>query len=237
MLKVAISEGPVILATGEEVTSARTVEARRVVEAAGFEIHVFPATGHGGRALESAVAAGLFAGVLDLTTTELAEELLGGGRSAGPDRLTAAALRGVPDVIAPGGLDLVTFGAPEKVPEEFRGRLFFEPGPGLTLMRTTPQENDRLGREIAMKASAARGPVAIVLPLRGLSALDREGQPFWRPEADAALFQSLRNWVSPHVRLVELDLHFNDLEFGRTAAALLLEMLSADLRAEASTRV
>ena len=93
-------------------------------------------------------------------------------------------------------------------------------------MRTTPAESDRLGREIALKVSAARGPAAVMLPLRGLSVLDREGRPFWQPEADAALYQSVRNWISPHVRLVELDLHVNDAEFARGAAAVLVEMLA-----------
>jgi uncharacterized protein (UPF0261 family) len=163
--------------------------------------------------------------VLDLTTTELADELVGGILSAGPDRLTAAALRGLPQVISLGALDMVNFGPPETVPEKFRGRRFQQHNPTVTLMRTTPDENDQLGKEIAHKASAARGPVAVLVPLRGVSALDAGGQPFWWPEADAALFQSLRDWMSPHVELVELDLHINDPAFAAEAVRRLLGYL------------
>src|SRR5205085_4634832 len=165
---------------------------------------------------------GLIRGVLDLTTTELADELVGGTLSAGRDRLTAAGLHGVPQVISLGALDMVNFGPPETVPEKFRGRRFCPHNPTVTLMRTTPQENDRLGKEIAQKASASRGPTAVLVPLRGVSAIDREGQPSCWPEADAALFQSLRNWMSPHVQMIELDLHINDPEFAELAAHTLL---------------
>jgi uncharacterized protein (UPF0261 family) len=209
------------------VTTPCVEAARAAVERAGYEVLVFHATGTGGMTLESFVADGLVAGVLDLTTTELADELVGGVLSAGPDRLTAAALRGVPQVISLGALDMVNFGPPETVPEKFRGRRFYQHNSSVTLMRTAPEENDRLGKEIAEKASAARGPTAVLVPLRGVSALDAEGKAFWWPEADAALFQSLRNWMSPRVRLVELDLHVNDPEFAAEAARLLLGMMKA----------
>jgi len=163
--------------------------------------------------------------VLDITTTELADELVGGILSAGPDRLTVAGLCGVPQVVAPGALDMVNFGPRETVPEQFRHRRFYIHNPNVTLMRTTPEENDRLGQEIANKLSAARGPVALLLPLRGVSAIDRVGQPFWWPEADQALFQSIRNWISPNVELIELDLHINDSEFAQAAARTLLRLL------------
>jgi uncharacterized protein (UPF0261 family) len=206
------------------VTAPCVEVARRALEAAACEVLVFPATGVGGQTLEAGLKDGLLGGVLDLTTVELADELVGGVQSAGRDRLTAAALRGVPQVIAVGGLDMVRVGLPETVPERFRGRRCHAHDQ-ILLMRTTPEENDALGKEIAHKASAARGPTALLLPLRGLSALDRPGEPFWWPEADATLFQSLRNWLSPHVRLVELDLHLNDPAFAAEAARLLLEML------------
>jgi uncharacterized protein (UPF0261 family) len=122
---------------------------------------------------------------------------------------------------------MVNFGPPETVPERFRGRRFYRHNPTVTLMRTTPEENDKLGKEIAEKASAARGPTVVLLPLRGVSAIDREGQPFWWPEADQALFASLRQWLSPHVKFVELDLHINDPAFAVAAATALLEFLSA----------
>jgi uncharacterized protein (UPF0261 family) len=226
MLRVAISECSVAAVDGRGGTAPCVAEARRIVEAAGIEVEVFAATGTGGKALEESLREGLFAGVLDVSLTELGAELVGGGWSAGLDRMTAAALGGVPQVIAPGAIDMVSFGSPETVPERFRARSFYPIDPGLLLMRTTPEENDRLGREIALKVSAARGPAAILLPLQGVSALDRAGQSFWLPEADAALFQSIRNWISPHVRLIELDLHINDPEFAGTATAVLLEMLA-----------
>jgi uncharacterized protein (UPF0261 family) len=226
MRAIAFSAPPAAEAASPlDAATTPCVEAARVaLEAAGFEVTLFRATGSGGRALESAVAEGRFAGVLDITMTELADTLLFGAFSAGPDRLTAAALHGVPQVIVPGALDRVNFEAPEAVPKGFRGRRFCGAGAGTTLMRTTPEENDRLGREIALKASAARGPTALLLPLRGVSGLDREGEPFWWPEADLALFQSVRNWISPSVRLIELELHVNDQEFARLAVGALLEM-------------
>jgi uncharacterized protein (UPF0261 family) len=219
------SEKPLVTATMFGVTTPCVEAARRHLEASDYEVLVFHATGTGGMTMESFVRDGLVRGVLDATTTELADELVGGILSAGPDRLTAAGLRGVPQVISLGALDMVNFGPPDSVPEKFRGRRFYRHNPTVTLMRTTPEENDRLGREIAEKASAARGPTAALVPLRGVSAIDREGQPFWWPEADQALFESLRHWMSPHVRLTELDLHVNDPEFASAAARTLLELM------------
>jgi uncharacterized protein (UPF0261 family) len=219
------ADKPLLTATMFGVTTPCVEAARAVVERAGYEVLVFHATGIGGRTMESFIGDGLISGVLDLTTTELADELVGGELSAGPDRLTAAALRGVPQVLSLGALDMVNFGPRPTVPEKFRDRRFYQHNENITLMRTTPEENDRLGQEIAQKASAARGPTAVLVPLRGVSAIDREGQPFWWPEADAALFQSLRNWVGPQVKLVELDLHINDPEFAQAAARALLEFL------------
>jgi uncharacterized protein (UPF0261 family) len=219
------ADRPMVTASMFGVTTPCVEAGRAILEQAGYEVLVFHMTGTGGQTMESFVRDGLIAGVLDVTTTELADELVGGVLSAGPDRLTAAALRGVPQVIAPGALDMVNFGPPETVPEKFKGRLFYQHNPTVTLMRTTPEENDQLGKEIAQKASAAKGPTAVYVPLRGVSALDREGQPFWLPEADRALFASLRLWMSPHVRLVELDLHINDPEFSRAMADALLGMI------------
>jgi uncharacterized protein (UPF0261 family) len=219
------ADRPLVTATMFGVTTPCVEAGRALVEQAGYEVLVFHATGTGGQTMEAFIRDGLIAGVLDVTTTELADELVGGVLSAGPDRITAAGLRAVPQVIGLGALDMVNFGPPETVPEKFRARRFYQHNPTVTLMRTTPEENDSLGKEIAHKASAARGPTAVYLPLRGVSALDREGQPFWWPEADRALFESLRLWMSPHVRLVELDLHFNDPEFARQMAEELLGML------------
>jgi uncharacterized protein (UPF0261 family) len=221
----ATADKPLVTATMFGVTTPCVEAARQRVEQAGYEVLVFHATGTGGLTMESFVHDGLIRGVLDLTTTELADELVGGILSAGRDRLTAAGLRGVPQVISVGALDMVNFGPSDTVPEKFRGRRLYPHNPTVTLMRTTPEENDRLGKEIAEKASAARGPAAVLVPLRGVSAIDAEGKPFWWPEADAALFQSLRNWMSPHVELIELDLHINDPGFADAAAETLLRWL------------
>jgi uncharacterized protein (UPF0261 family) len=219
---------PLVTATMFGVTTPCVEAARKVVEAAGFEVLVFHATGSGGRTMEGLIRDGLIAGVLDLTTTELADELAGGVLSAGPDRLTAAGLAGVPQVISVGAVDMVNFGPPETVPERYRDRRFYQHNPTVTLMRTTPEENDKIGKEIAEKASAAKGPTAILLPLRGVSAIDAETQAFWWPEADAALFQSIRNWVSPGVEVVELDLHINDPLFAHAAAEKLLRLMGRE---------
>src|SRR5206468_286203 len=171
------------------VTTSCVEACRKSMEQASYEVLVFHATGTGGMTMESFIKDGLITGVLDITTTELADELAGGVLSAGPDRLTAAGLAGVPQVISVGAVDMVNFGPPETVPEKYRGRRFYQHNPTVTLMRTTPEENDRIGKEIAEKASAAKGPTAILLPLQGVSAIDAEGKPFWWPEADAALFE------------------------------------------------
>ena len=220
------SDRPLIAATMFGVTTPCVDLARQLIEAEGYEVLVFHATGTGGRTMEAMIADGLIAGVLDITTTELADELVGGILTAGRDRLTAAAIRGVPQVISLGALDMVNFGPVDTVPEKFRDRRFYQHNPTVTLMRTTPEENDRLGKEIAEKASAARGPTTMIMPLKGVSAIDREGRPFWWPEADRALFQSIRNWVGPSVRVVELDLHINDPEFRCAVSLSLLAMIS-----------
>jgi uncharacterized protein (UPF0261 family) len=220
-----VQDKPLITATMFGVTTPCVEAGRARLEAAGYEVLVFHATGTGGQTMEAFVRDGLIAGVLDVTTTELADELVGGVLSAGPDRLTAAAAASVPQVIGLGALDMVNFGPPDTVPEKFKGRRFYQHNPTVTLMRTTPDENDALGKEIAHKASAARGPTAVFVPLRGVSALDRDGQPFWWPEADQALFASLRQWMSPQVELVELDLHVNDPAFAQAMAERLLRML------------
>jgi uncharacterized protein (UPF0261 family) len=223
--KASAPDKPVVAATMFGVTTPCVEAARKLLEAAGYEVLVFHATGTGGRTMEGLIRDGLIAGVLDVTTTELADELVGGVLTAGPDRLTAAAIKRVPQVISVGALDMVNFGTPETVPERYKARRFYQHNPTVTLMRTTPEEMDRLGKEIAEKASAASGPTAVMLPLRGVSAIDAEGKPFWWPEADAALFQSVRNWIAPGVELVELDLHVNDPAFAAACANKLLAMM------------
>ncbi len=226
--KGARDEKQLVTATMFGVTTPCVEAARAAVERAGYEVLVFHATGSGGMTMESFLLDGLIAGVLDLTTTELADELVGGILTAGRDRLTAAGLKGVPQVISLGALDMVNFGPPDTVPEKFKSRRFYQHNPTVTLIRTTPEENDALGKEIAHKASASKGPTAVMVPRRGVSALDQEGKAFWWPDADAALFASLKLWMSPHVELIDLDLHINDPEFAETAALTLLRLMGND---------
>lgn len=223
---------PVVAATMFGVTTPCVEAARKVLEAAGYEALVFHATGTGGRTMEGLIRDGLIAGVLDVTTTELADELAGGILSAGPDRLTAAGERGVPQVVSVGALDMVNFGPPDTVPDRYRRRRFYRHNPNVTLMRTTPEEMGRLGEQLAAKVGAATGPTAVMLPLRGVSAIDAEGQPFWWPEADAALFASVRRGVPAGVEVVAFDRHVNDPAFATACAEKLLAMM----RTEAAAR-
>jgi uncharacterized protein (UPF0261 family) len=225
MLAEVSSDKPLITATMFGVTTPCVEASRRILEQAGFEVLVFHATGTGGMTMESFINDGIIRGVLDMTTTELADELVGGVLTAGPDRLTAAGKQRVPQVISVGALDMVNFGPPETVPAKFASRRFYQHNPTVTLMRTTPEENAELGRQIAKKAGLAEGKTAILLPLRGVSAIDAEGKPFWWPEADAALFEAIRRNVPANVELIELDLHINDLAFAESATRLLQEML------------
>ncbi|QDT50005.1 hypothetical protein Pan258_40610 [Symmachiella dynata] len=219
-----IDDKPLIAATMFGVTTPCIEQARSVLEEAGYEVLVFHATGNGGEAMESLISDGLIAGVLDITTTELADELVGGVLSAGPDRLTAAGRAGIPQVISVGATDMVNFGPVESIPDEFADRQFYVHNPTVTLMRTTPEENGRLGEEIACKAAAATGPVKILLPLQGVSAIDAEGQPFDDPVARAALFESIHAHCGA-VDVLEIDRHINDAEFATGAATALLDIL------------
>jgi uncharacterized protein (UPF0261 family) len=208
------------------VTTPCVERARAVLERQGFEVLVFHATGNGGQAMESLIADGVIAGVLDLTTTELADEHVGGFLSAGPARLTAAAAKGVPQVVSTGASDMVNFYAPSSIPEKFAGRLFYQHNANVTLMRTTVAENAAIGADIANKLAKATGPVSVLLPARGVSAIDREGQPFDDPAARRALHEAIKAGLPPD-RVVELDLHINDPEFAEAAARKLMEMINS----------
>jgi uncharacterized protein (UPF0261 family) len=215
---------PLVAATMFGVTTPCVMRAKERLEREGFEVLVFHATGNGGQAMESLVREGLIAGVLDLTTTELADELVGGFLTAGPDRLTAAGESGVPQVISTGAVDMVNFYGPETVPPRFEGRTFYRHNPVVTLMRTTAEECARIGTDIGRKAAAAKGPTAILLPRRGVSAIDAEGKPFDGPEARKALHQAVRDSAG-RVPVTELDRHINDPEFADAAAELLLSLM------------
>ncbi|MFO0867572.1 MAG: Tm-1-like ATP-binding domain-containing protein [Pirellulales bacterium] len=222
----AAADRPLIAATMFGVTTPCVLRAKQLLEAAGYEVLVFHATGNGGQAMESLIQEGLIAGVLDITTTELADELVGGVLSAGPERLTAAGRRGVPQVVSVGALDMVNFGPRDTVPARFSGRRFHVHNATVTLMRTTVEENAALGAEIGRKVAAARGPSALLLPARGVSAIDRTGQPFDDPPARRALFDALRSHAGS-VAVTELDCHINDPEFAETAVSQLLTLLSS----------
>src|SRR3954451_2782270 len=216
---------PVVAATMFGVTTPAVTAARAELERRGYEVLVFHATGTGGRAMESLVEAGLVAGVLDLTTTELADDLVGGVLSAGPHRLEAAGRRGVPQVVSLGALDMVNFGPRESVPARFADRTLHVHNPSVTLMRTTAQECAELGRRLGAKLSAATGPVALFVPLRGISAIAGEGGPFFDAAADAALLAGLRATLAPAVEVHEVDAHINDRAFAVATAARLDEFL------------
>jgi len=218
---------PLIAASMFGVTTPAVETARARLAGLGYEVLVFHATGAGGRALEALAEARLVSGVLDLTTTELADDLVGGVLSAGPDRLTAAGAAGVPQVIAPGALDMVNFGPPATVPGQFSGRLFFEHNPTVTLMRTTTEEMAELGRRIGRKAAAATGLAEVFWPERGISALDADGQPFWDPAADAACLAALDRELTPAGRVLRrVDAHINDPRFATLMADRLHQMIT-----------
>ena len=221
------NDKPLVAATMFGVTTACVERARETLERAGCEVLVFHATGNGGQAMESLIGEGLIAGVLDLTTTELADEHVGGFLSAGPDRLTAAGRAGIPQVVSTGAVDMANFYAPESVPGRFKDRLFYQHNANVTLMRTTPEENASIGASIAQKLSAAKGPVAILLPGRGVSAIDKEGQPFDDPLARQALHDAIRAGVHG-IEVIDLDRHINDPDFADAAAWRLLELMRTD---------
>jgi uncharacterized protein (UPF0261 family) len=216
-----VRHGPVVAATMFGVTTPAVTVARAELERRGYEVLTFHATGTGGRAMEQLVESGFVAGVLDLTTTELADDLVGGALSAGPHRLEAAGRLGLPQVVSLGALDMVNFGPRETVPARFAGRTLYVHNPSVTLMRTTPDECAELGRRLGRKLSAATGRVAVFVPLRGTSALSVDGGPFHDRAADEALFAALRSNLAPHVERHDFDTHVNDPDFAAAMAAKL----------------
>lgn len=213
---------PLVGVTMFGVTTPAANEAREALTELGYEVLVFHATGTGGRAMEKLIDSGLLAGVCDLTTTELADDLVGGVLSAGPDRLELAGAKGVPQVVSLGALDMVNFGPMDTVPPQFAGRNLYVHNPTVTLMRTTPDEMAELGRRIARKLAGAAGPTELFIPLRGVSAIDVDGAPFRDEEADAGLFAALREGLAGSAVVVhELDQAINDPGFGRNMAEAL----------------
>jgi uncharacterized protein (UPF0261 family) len=209
---------PAIGASMFGLTTPALTEARERLEELGYEVYVFHATGSGGDAMEALIESGIITGVLDATTTEFADRLVGGVLAAGPRRLETAGERGYPQVVSLGALDMVNFGPMETVPERFRDRHFHRHNASITLMRTTPEENRQLGELIAGKLNRATGPVTVVIPLQGVSGIDAEGQAFHDPEADRALFDAIRAGLDEGISVVELDAHINDPGVGRAMA-------------------
>ena len=229
MAKVSVEERagkPLIGATMFGVTTPCVTRARERLEELGYEVLVFHATGTGGQSMEALARDGFLAGVLDITTTELCDDLVGGVLSAGPDRLEAAGELGLPQVVSLGALDMVNFGPRETVPPQFEGRNLYVHNPTITLMRTTPQECAELGRRIARKLSAATGPTALFVPLKGVSMIATEGGPFYDRDADEALFAALREGLDDNVELHEVDADVNDPAFAEAMANRLHELIS-----------
>ncbi|MCX5780084.1 MAG: Tm-1-like ATP-binding domain-containing protein [Firmicutes bacterium] len=219
-------EKPLLAATMFGVTTPCVTTAREYLESKGYEVLVFHATGAGGGSMEALITAGFIKGVLDITTTEWADELVGGVFNAGPHRLEAAGKMGIPQVVSTGALDMVNFGAMDTVPEQFKGRNLYKHNATVTLMRTTVDENRQLGQIIADKLNMTTGPTALFLPLKGVSLIDAEGQPFYGAEEDRVLFDTLRaNINKDKVELIEMDMNINDEIFALSMAKKLIDML------------
>lgn len=217
---------PLVAASMFGNTTPAVDHARQIVESKGYEVLVFHATGTGGRTMESLIADGYITGVLDITTTEWADEVCGGVLSAGPNRLEAAAKMGIPQVVVPGCIDMCNFWARDTVPEKYNERIFYEWNPNVTLMRTTPSENRQMGEIFAEKLNATSGPVAVLIPLKGFSQIDLQGQVFYWPEANLAFIEALKENLRGDIPVTELDYDINAPEFSGAVAETLLNMLT-----------
>ncbi len=222
-------ERPLIAASMFGNTTAAVDHARGLLEDEGYEVLVFHATGSGGRTMEDLISDGYIAGCLDMTTTELADDICGGVFSAGPDRVQAAPRQGIPTVVVPGCVDMANFGGIETVPDHYRERTLYEWNPEVTLLRTNAEENRQMGAMLAAAANAGQADtVSVLIPLGGVSMLDSDGDRFWDPDADQACFDSLKNDLRADIPLIEVDANINDPMFAERAVAVLLEMLQAE---------
>lgn len=224
--EVEEDEKPLIAATMFGVTTPCVDFAKEYLEERGYEVLVFHATGTGGKTMESLIDAGFFKGVLDITTTEWCDEIVGGVLSAGPNRLEAAGRNHVPQVVSVGALDMVNFGPIDTIPEKFKSRNLYKHNPTVTLMRTTVEENIKFGQKIAEKLNASFGKTVLILPLKGVSMIDAPGQPFYGSKEDEALFDTLKNNIDKDkVNIVEMDNNINEKAFAQRAAEELIKML------------
>jgi uncharacterized protein (UPF0261 family) len=226
----SLDSKPVVSATMFGVTTPAVNAARQRLEDLGYEVLVFHATGTGGRSMEALIKAGMISGVLDLTTTELADELVGGVFSAGPDRLTAAVSAGIPQVLSFGALDMVNFGPVNTVPSQFTDRTLHIHNASVTLMRTTPAENAELGKRIAERLAPAAASVTVMIPHGGFSAISTEGQPFHDPAADSALIQAFKEAVPGNIETIDREAPINDPAFAAEAADRLHELITHETR-------
>jgi uncharacterized protein (UPF0261 family) len=217
-------EKPLVAASMFGNTTTCIDRARCILERAGWEVLVFHATGSGGRTMQRLASEGFLAGMLDLTTTELADEVCGGVFSAGRERVGIAAASAIPVVLAPGCVDMCNFGSPASVPGRYASRLLYEWNSNVTLMRTNVDENREIGRLIAETANRCAGPAVVVLPLQGVSMLDSPGGPFWDPDADHACFDALRSCLKAGISVIEVDANINDPTFADRATQAFLEL-------------
>jgi uncharacterized protein (UPF0261 family) len=219
-------EKPLIATTMFGVTTPCVTKVRERLEPR-YEVITFHATGTGGRAMEGLIKDGYVKAVADITTTELADELVGGVLSAGANRLEIAGQMGIPQVVSLGALDMVNFWAISTIPEKFQKRNLYKHNDNITLMRTTADENKELGRIIAEKLNRAKGPTTLIIPLRGVSMIDAEEKPFYDPKSNAALFESLRKHLAKGIKRVEVNAHINDDEFADVFVKEMLEVLNS----------
>lgn len=220
---------PIIVASMFGNTTDCVNQCRDQLNRSGYEVLVFHAVGSGGRTLETLIDEGLAEACLDITTTEWADQICGGIFSAGEDRLSAAGRAGIPHLIVPGCIDMVNFGPMSTVPARYREgkRLLYAWNPSVTLMRTNVEENRQLGRIFAEKANAATGPVAFLLPKRGVSMLGGDGQRFCDREADEAMFVALKGHLRSDIQVLEVDANINDPVFAEAAVDTMLALIKS----------
>ncbi len=222
--EILSAERPLLAATMFGVTTPCVAKAQKILEENGYEVLVFHAMGTGGQAMEQLIGEGQIQAVLDITTTELADELLGGKCSAGPNRLEKAGEMGIPQVVVPGAMDMVNY-LPDAIPPQFRSRLLYVHNSATTLMRTNVEENRHLGRIMAQKLSKAKGPTVVYIPLGGFSAIDAPGQPFFDPAANRAFIEALEKNLPSHFPVIKRETHINDPSFAKDVAQALLNLL------------
>ena len=228
MVGTIVPEGqdrPLIAASMFGNTTACVYQARKILEKAGYDVLVFHCTGTGGKAMESLIESGCISGVLDVTTTEWADQIVGGVFAAGESRLEAAARIGTPAIVAPGCIDMVNFWAPDTIPSKFDGRTFYQHNPNVTLMRTSVVECQKIGEAMAERINLSTGPVTVLIPKKGVSMIDLEGQSFYLPEANQAAFDALKSNLRKDISVLEVDCEINAPEFSETCARTLLEQI------------